>query len=129
VSKQLKGLVPVENQINLNIFKKRQPEYALDCLNIVVFLLCDYIWKLDGYTSLEIRRKIKKLILLYKIVSSIAPDYLIDLLPQTVGLQHYQLRSNLKILKSTGIELPFSQTPFSHPLFACGTTWNTWNMK
>ena len=51
-----------------------------------------------GWTSLNTRRKVRKLVMMYKIVHNLAPSYLSDLLPETVGIsQAYNLRNNLNI--------------------------------
>jgi hypothetical protein len=51
-----------------------------------------------GSTSLHTRRRIKKLIMMYKIVNNLAPVYLTELLPPTVGqVQHHFLRNNYNI--------------------------------
>lgn len=51
-----------------------------------------------GWLSLQKRREIKKLILMYKIFNNLAPVYLTELLPPTVGhFQHHFLRNNFNI--------------------------------
>ncbi len=47
-----------------------------------------------GWPSLSNRRKFQKLVIIYKIKHNLAPDYLSDLFPNTVGnITHYFLRN------------------------------------
>ena len=53
-----------------------------------------------GWKTLHRRRKEKKLILFHKIVHNIAPSYLRDLLPLTVGQNtHYHLRNQMNFIE------------------------------
>jgi hypothetical protein len=75
-----------------------QIEAARICTGLPKYCSLERLYSEIGWIPLETRRKIKKLILMYKIVNNIAPEYLTDLLPQTVGQrQNYQLRNNLNL--------------------------------
>ena len=58
------------------------------------------IYQEIGWKTLHRRRKEKKLILFHKIVHNIAPSYLRDLLPLTVGQNtHYHLRNQMNFIE------------------------------
>lgn len=69
-----------------------------------IFSSLNALYSETGWNTLDERRKMKKLILLYRIINNEAPSYLSDLLPNTVGVYtQYNLRN------SSNFEIPFAR--------------------
>jgi hypothetical protein len=82
-----------------NILENVQVEAARTVTGLPKYCSIAFLYSEVSWNNLQSRRKIKKLILMYKIVNNIAPSYLTDLLPPLVGNQvvRYQLRNNKDI--------------------------------
>jgi hypothetical protein len=62
-------------QANCNRLKKIQIEAARIVTGLSIYASFDSIYKKTGWETLSTRRKVKKLLLFYKIVNKEAPDY------------------------------------------------------
>jgi len=82
-------------QHEAQLLENIQSEAARICTGLPKYCSLERLYGEIGWVPLETRRKIKKLITMYKIKNNLAPAYLRDLLPETVGeTQNYQLRNN-----------------------------------
>ena len=87
-----------------------------------IYASFDSIYKETGWETLSTRRKVKKLLLFYKIVNKEAPDYLHELVPPLVTANvNYNLRN------SHNIHVPFNRLFTKiltfHVLFKDGILW------
>ena len=80
-------------------------------------VLIKKIYKKTGWETLSTRRKVKKLLLFYKIVNKEAPDYLSELV-------NYNLRN------SHNIHVPFNRlSVYQNSYFPCTIqAWNSLNL-
>ena len=80
------------------LLEKVQVDAARVVTGLPKFCSLQELYIETGWTSLNIRRKVRKLVLMYKIVNNLAPAYLTDILPVTVAQsQAHNLRNNSDI--------------------------------
>jgi hypothetical protein len=91
-------------QTNCNRLERMQIEGARIVTGLSTYASFDSIYKETGWATLSTRRKVKKLLLVYKIVNKEAPDYLYELVPPLVSANvNYNLRN------SHNIHVPFNR--------------------
>ncbi len=111
--------------LNSDRLEKIQLEAARIVCGFTSYASLETIYKETGWEKLATRRKVRKILMFYKIVKNQAPDYLQDLLPPLVGeVNNYFLRNR------QNITIPFSRTSvYQHSFFPSSIeSWNSLDM-